>query len=243
LQFATFLSKQSLSYYRRKSRSQAQAPVQKSLSRKYVEIGKKNTMHSNSVLVVFSDLEPAEAAINALKNSGFDMKQLSVVAKDIYDEEQVVNSSRLGNRVISWSRLGVFWGWIWGLLFGSAFIFIPGIGPVMAGGPIIGWLVEAVETAAVVGGFSALGAALLSNGMIEEHVSKFETALKEKKMVVVAHGTREVIDEARSILETSSSKSPHSPESSDSLITQIPTNTLVSPVKIATLKRVKSEAS
>jgi len=44
------------------------------------------------------------------------------------------------------------------MLFGSAFFFIPGIGPLLVAGPLITWIVGAAEGAVVVGGLSAIGA-------------------------------------------------------------------------------------
>jgi len=34
-----------------------------------------------------------------------------------------------------WGKMGAFWGGFWGLLFGSAFFAIPGVGPVLVAGP------------------------------------------------------------------------------------------------------------
>ena len=53
-----------------------------------------------------------------------------------------------------WGKLGAFWGGLWGLLFGSTFFLVPGVGP------IVSWIVGALQGAAVVGGISAVGAAL-----------------------------------------------------------------------------------
>jgi hypothetical protein len=37
---------------------------------------------------------------------------------------------------------------------------IPGLGPILAAGPVVAWIVGALEGAVVVGGLSALGAGL-----------------------------------------------------------------------------------
>ena len=42
----------------------------------------------------------------------------------------------------------------------SAFFLIPGIGPLLVAGPLVGWIVGALEGAALLGGLSVLGAAL-----------------------------------------------------------------------------------
>src|SRR4029453_4704835 len=56
-------------------------------------------------------------------------------------------------------------GGVWGLLFGAAFFFIPGIGPVVLAGPLVASLVGALEGAVVVGGLTPLGAVLASLGI------------------------------------------------------------------------------
>jgi len=51
-----------------------------------------------------------------------------------------------------WGKLGAFWGGFWGLLFGSAFFFIPGVGPLLFAGPIVSYIIGALEGGVVVGG-------------------------------------------------------------------------------------------
>jgi uncharacterized membrane protein len=156
---------------------------------------------NESVIAIFATHQDAEEAVKELQKSGFDMKQLSIVGKDYHTEEHVVGYYNLGDRVASWGKAGVFWGWIWGLVFGSALFIVPGIGPVMVGGPLVSWLIGALETAVVVGGLSALGAALVSVGIPKDSVLKYETALKANKFVLIAHGTREEVARAKSILD------------------------------------------
>lgn len=163
--------------------------------------------NNNSVVAVFSGHDQAEAAIKELQKSGFDMKQLSIVGKGYHVEEQVVGYYNLGDRVANWGKTGAFWGWIWGLVFGSAFFFIPGVGPVMIGGPIVLWLVGALETAVVFGGVSALGSALIGVGIPKDSVLRYETALKVDKFLVIAHGTQADVERARSILDTNAAES------------------------------------
>ncbi|MFA6211242.1 MAG: general stress protein [Candidatus Obscuribacterales bacterium] len=162
---------------------------------------------NDSVISVFKDHLEAEEAIKELQKSGFDMKRLSIVGKDYHTEEHVVGYYNLGDRATSWGKTGLFWGWIWGLLFGSAFIFIPGIGPVMFGGPIVSWLIGALETAVVVAGVSALGGVLLGLGIPKDSVLKYETALKASKFIVIAHGTRAEVERLKEILDANKAES------------------------------------
>ncbi|WP_052090851.1 hypothetical protein [Desulfosporosinus sp. HMP52] len=92
------------------------------------------------------------------------MKKLSVVGKDFQTEEHVVGYYNTGDRVKYWGKLGAFWGGLWGLLIWTAFLFIPGVGSLVVGGPLVVWIVGALEGAAVLGGLNAIGAALHSIG-------------------------------------------------------------------------------
>ncbi|MGH9549073.1 MAG: hypothetical protein ACRD3W_06860, partial [Terriglobales bacterium] len=148
--------------------------------------------------------QDAEQAIKELQKAGFDMKKLSIVGKGYQTEEHVVGYYNFGDRVASWGKFGAFWGWIWGLLFGSAFLFVPGVGAVMIGGPILSWLIGALETAVVVGGFSAFGAALVSMGIPKDTVLRYETAIKADKFLLMVHGTADEVARGKQTLEQNS---------------------------------------
>jgi hypothetical protein len=89
------------------------------------------------------------------------------------------------------------------MLFGAFFI-IPGLGPILVAGPLVAWIVGALEGAVVVGGLSALGAGLYSIGIPKDSVVEYETALKANKFLLVAHGTVGEVAQARDTLQTTS---------------------------------------
>ena len=159
-----------------------------------------------STVATYSSHTAAETAIKALQSSGFDMKKLSIVGRDYHTDEHVVGFYNVGDRMKSWGKMGAFWGWIWGCLFGSAFFFIPGIGPLMVAGPLVVWIVGALESAVVVGGLSALGAGLFSLGIPKDSILKYETALKTDKFLVIAHGSAEEVTRAKDILSREASE-------------------------------------
>lgn len=156
----------------------------------------------NAVVGIFSSHVEAETSIKELQVAGFDMKKLSIVGKDYHTEEHVVGFYNAGDRMKVWGKQGAFWGGFWGMLFGSALFVMPGIGPFFVFGPLAIWIVGALEGAAVVGGLSALAAALYSIGIPHDSSLQYETALKSDKFLVIAHGTAGQVVQARSILET-----------------------------------------
>ena len=155
----------------------------------------------NAVVAIFNSHTEAEAAVKELQKSKFDMKQLSIVGKDYHTEEHVVGYYNTGDRMRYWGKLGAFWGGLFGFLVGSAFFWIPGIGPIVVAGPLVSWIVGALEGATIYGGLSALGAGLYSIGIPKNSVLNYETALKSDKFLVIAHGTADEVQKAKSILE------------------------------------------
>jgi hypothetical protein len=155
---------------------------------------------NTSAVGLFQNHQDAESAVKELQKSGYDMKKLSVIGKDYHTEENVVGYYNTGDRMATWGKFGLFWGLIWGLLFGSAFFVLPGVGPVMVGGPLVSWMIGALETAAVTGGFTALGGALTGIGIPKDSVIRYETALKANKFILVVHGTAEEVAKAKNIL-------------------------------------------
>jgi len=155
----------------------------------------------NSTVAIFSDHTGAEHAVKELQKAGFDIKKLSLVGKDYHSDEHVVGYYNTGDRMRYWGTLGAFCGGLWGLLFGSALLFVPGIGPIVVGGPIVSWIIGALQGAAVVGGISAIGAALYSIGIPKDSVLRYETSLKANKFLLVVHGTADEVERASSILQ------------------------------------------
>jgi hypothetical protein len=155
---------------------------------------------SNTAVGLFSSHQDAENAIKELQKAGYDMKKLSVVGKDYQSEENVIGYYNTGDRMATWGKHGLFWGWIWGLLVGSAFFIIPGVGPVMIGGPLVSWMIGALETAVLIGGVTALGGALASIGVPADSVLRYETAIRADKFVLIVHGTAQESEKAKNIL-------------------------------------------
>ncbi|WP_180539182.1 general stress protein [Nevskia soli] len=155
---------------------------------------------NESVVAVYHTHAEAEEAVKALQHAGIDLKTLSIVGKDYHTDEHVVGYYNTGDRMKRWGKTGAFWGGFWGLLFGSAFFAIPGIGPILVAGPLVAWIVSGLEGAALVGGLSALGAGLFSLGIPKDSVLQYEAAVKSDKFLVLVNGTAADVTKAKEIL-------------------------------------------
>ena len=87
------------------------------------------------------------------------------------------------------------------ILFGSAFFIIPGIGPIVVGGPFVASIIGSLEGAVAIGGLSALGAGFYSIGISKDNVIQYEITIKSDKFLVIAHGTANDVAKAKEILD------------------------------------------
>jgi len=166
---------------------------------------KENVMDRyDTAVAVFPTHEAAEIAVKRLAAAGFDMKNLSLVGKGYHSDEKVVGFYNTGDRVKFWGSRGAFWGGFWGVFFGGLFLTVPVVGHVVVLGYLAAIVASGIENAIVVGGLSALGAALYSLGIPKNSVLKYETDLKADSFLVMARGSETEIERAQKVLATSS---------------------------------------
>lgn len=158
--------------------------------------------NDDSVIAVFHDHLTAELAVKQLMAAGFEMKSLSIVGKGYHVDEHVVGFYNMGDRVRFWGKRGAFWGGLWGLFFGGLFLTIPVVGHVIVLGYLAAVVMSGVETAVVVGGLSAIGAALYGIGIPTDSVLRYEAAVKSDGFLVMAHGSAQEMEHAKEVLGT-----------------------------------------
>lgn len=162
-------------------------------------------MNANDAPVyIFKTHKEAEDAIHLLMSAGFDPKELSLIGKGYHSEQHPIGFYTAGDRIKSWGKTGAFWGGFWGLLFAPAVFFLPGLGLVAMAGPFVSLFVGVLEGAVLVGGVSAIGAALIQLGVPKDQVVKYENAVTVDNYVLMVHGTPAETHKARKLLlETS----------------------------------------
>lgn len=159
-----------------------------------------STKNQSSAVAIYNTHTDAEAAVNELQKSGIDMKLLSIVGKDYRTEDHVVGYYNTGGNLKYWGKLGAFWAGIWKLLVGEAFFWMPGVGPILVGGPLVSSIVGALEGATVHNGLTALGCALHTMGIPKSSVINYESALKANKFLIVIHGANGDAAKAKEVL-------------------------------------------
>jgi hypothetical protein len=168
----------------------------------------------NAVVAVYGTHVEAEEAVKKLQRGGIDMHSLSIIGKDTHTEEHPVGYYNTGDRMKYWGKTGAFWGGLWGMLFGSAFFVIPGLGPMLVAGPLVAWIVGALEGAAVVGGLSAVGAGLIGLGIPKDSVVQYELALKTDQYLLLVSDSPSEAARAKELIGTTRAlqSAVHAPE-------------------------------
>lgn len=157
--------------------------------------------NENTMVAIYSNHTEAEQAVKKLQASGIDMKNLSIVGKDYQLEEHLVGYYNTGDRMQQWGGVGAFWGALWGMLVGSAFFMIPGIGPILVAGSFVSAIVGALEGSLVLGSLGAFGGALASLGIPDNSIMEYETELKAGKFMLLVHGSEIDVQNAEEILD------------------------------------------
>ena len=107
---------------------------------------------NNTIVAIYGSHADGETAIKELRRGGFDMSKVSIAACDYQSDEHAVGYYSTGNCMQYWGGTGALWGSIWGMLIGSAFFFIPGVGPLLVAGPLVCSILGALDGALLTGG-------------------------------------------------------------------------------------------
>ncbi|MDT8386543.1 MAG: hypothetical protein RQ736_03465 [Thiogranum sp.] len=154
-----------------------------------------DTSSHRVILALFDDESKAERTVRDLIDRDFPMDMLSVLgrAQSSGDDPLGLYYASAGERAKGWGKMGAFWGGLWGLFTGAAGLFlIPGVGPIIAAGPVVEAVVGAAAGAGVGGGVMA-GAAGLSHlvvvmrrmGIPEEQREEVQQAVENGHYVVM----------------------------------------------------------
>jgi hypothetical protein len=153
------------------------------------------------VVAVFTDHQEAEAAITNLASGGIPLKNLSIAGKGYHATEKVVGFYNFGDRIKIWGSRGAIWGGLWSLFLSGVFITAPVVGSVVVIGYLAVALITVLEGAVVGGGLGALGAALYGIGIPKDSILIYEEALGADQFLVMAHGSVEEMERAKTILK------------------------------------------
>lgn len=157
----------------------------------------------NRVIGVFNSYEEATKAVNDLKARGIPDDKISLITRGrddkgiITDENYVVDGS--GNEVADATAAGATTGGILGglagVLAGIGALAIPGVGPIIAAGPIVAGLTGAAAGAT---GGGLLGA-LVGLGLEEDDAKVYNTELSNGGVIVTVEDDGNYLNDINNI--------------------------------------------
>src|SRR5258708_20450100 len=115
-----------------------------------------------SVVGNYAHIDLAEGAVKKLGEGGFPIDRVSIIAKDLGSESKVHGFVTSCDVAKSTARTGAWVGGIFGLLTGAAFLWVPGVGPLVVAGSLASALLGGLEGAAAGAATTAVPAWLFS---------------------------------------------------------------------------------
>lgn len=155
---------------------------------------------NKSVFCIAKNAEQAEMIVNDLKNSGFSNNDVSVLFPDKSTTRDFAHEkhTKAPEGTAIGGTVGIGTGAILGWLAGIGTLAIPGVGPLIAAGPIMGALGGAAVGAAAGG----LAGALIGMGIPEYEAKRYEGKITGGSALISVHtATSEARDRVKDIFE------------------------------------------
>ena len=150
--------------------------------------------------------DEAESAVRELKDAGYDMDRVSVIAKDA-DKVGGHDSTRtedVGNKADDGAATGALTGGalggITGLLVGLGVLAIPGIGPILLAGAEATAIATTLAGGAIGAAAGGLIGALIGLGIPEEKAKIYSDRVGRGSFLVMVTGTAAEIDRVAAIM-------------------------------------------
>ena len=176
----------------------------------------------DTLLVAVYDNElHAQRAVAELNDKGCAMDLLSVLGRAHPSGDDVLGIyyTSAGARMKAWAKQGALWGALWGMLTGAAaLIVLPGVGPVLAAGPIVEAMISAfgggvlgATIGGTLGGAAMTGAAAATHlaavmhrmGIPHEELDQLHAAIEQGHCVLLLRQASSEIAAWKSVLQGS----------------------------------------
>ena len=165
--------------------------------------------HHKRAIGIFSSRQDAEVAIQELKNSKFPMDKVSVIGRNIEQQEEKIvtetsdsNDKNTDGGAVTGAVAGGVLGGFSGLLAGLVTLAIPGIGPIVLAGAGVATLVSTLAGGAIGAATGSLIAGLMSLEISEEQAKVYSERVSRGEYLVIVDGTEAEISSAEGILRS-----------------------------------------
>lgn len=156
---------------------------------------------------VFANRRDAEQALHELRDSGFSMDKVSVIARNADKHDEIAGADvrdDVGNQADEGAKTGAVaggaLGGLTGLLVGLGALAIPGIGPVMLAGAAATTIATTISGGAIGAAAGSLIGALVGLGIPEERARVYNDRVARGDYLVIVEGTEDEIRRAEAIL-------------------------------------------
>jgi hypothetical protein len=167
---------------------------------------------------LFDTNHDAESAIQTLERAGFARKDISVTVRKTNVNTTESSETMADEGLQTGTLTGMVAGGLMGLLVGAGLLIIPGIGPVLAVGPLAAGLASG---SALVGAAAGVGLGAFSGGLIgvlsgmgvpNEHAQIYSEGVRRGGVLVVVHTDESHLGSAEKILRENGAVDPQSRE-------------------------------
>lgn len=165
-----------------------------------------------TVVGVFRSESEAERAVSALRENGFTDQEISIVAKDKGNQggQGSRNKQNKGTTMSGGNEDGISdgmasgaaWGGLAGLALGAGALAIPGLGPIVAAGPI-----AAALTGAATGG---LAGGLIDWGIPEEAGQQLQEEVRKGNILALLRCSDDKVNKAANVLRENGARNVES---------------------------------
>ena len=141
-----------------------------------------------AVIGVFADRDSAEKAVKQLRSQGFTTEEINIISKGQNNSDSKTYEDDITDGALTGGTLGG----IGGLLVGAGALAIPGIGPIIAAGPIAAALSGAVA--------GSIAGGLIDWGIPAEASQKYERSVAQGNILTVIRSDAFKVQQAAQIL-------------------------------------------
>ncbi len=157
-------------------------------------------MSKKQVFGIAKSRSQAEQIVERLQTSGFPTSEISILLPDTAGKHDIghVKATKAPEGATTGAAAGGVTGGVIGLLAGIGALAIPGVGPLIAAGPIV----AALSGAAVGGTAGGIVGGLIGLGIPEIEAKRYEQKLKAGNFLIAVHArTDEEEDRAEEIFK------------------------------------------
>lgn len=159
----------------------------------------------------FSSHKEAESALGELRNSGFNMDQISIIGNNVNDNSDMAGAQKgehlkdLDNKADEGAKKGAVSGGaaggLTGLLVGLGLVAIPGVGPVMLAGAAATALATTLTGGAIGAAAGSLVGGLVGLGIPKDRAQAYSDRVDQGDYLVMVDGTDQEVRQAETIFQ------------------------------------------